>query len=106
MRPKPPFAAFLAVNVTLAALAAAHSVAGVTGITPNYSKADTARWRCRLCPFEAVQSKGSVTAGVIHVDGPQPRLGRDDGPGGKASISAWMPITAGAMKTAARWNRR
>ena len=79
MRPKPPLAAFLAVNVTLATLMVSNPVAGEAGITPNYAKVDTARWRCRLCPFEAVQSRGSMTAGIIHVDGSQPRFGRDDG---------------------------
>ena len=79
MRPKPPFAAFLAVNVTLAALTVSNPVAGEAGIIPNYAKVDTTRWRCRLCPFEAVQGQGSMTAGVIHVDDSQPRFGRDDG---------------------------
>ena len=79
MRSKPPFVTVLAVSLTLTALAVSSPVAGEAGITPNYARVDTARWRCRLCPFEAVQGEGSMTAGAIHVDASQPRLGRDDG---------------------------
>ena len=50
------------------------------GFAPNYAKVNTERWRCRRCPFDAAErGEGSITAGVIEVEGPRPRFGRDSG---------------------------
>jgi len=46
----------------------------------DYSKAQTDRWRCRLCPFDdAFRREGSIAAGVLAVGESQPRFGRDNG---------------------------
>ena len=46
----------------------------------DYSKAQTERWRCRLCPFEmASAQRTEVTAGVLSVSESEPRFGRDNG---------------------------
>ncbi len=75
------------------AFAAALVAAAVGGasLATDYSKAQTERWRCRLCPFEAAsQQRGGVTAGVLAVSESQPRFGRDnglDGAGNHADIA-------------------
>lgn len=47
---------------------------------PNYSKVDTDRWRCRLCPFELASPRETTwRVGAIHVEDAQPRFGRDSG---------------------------
>ena len=64
----------------VATLALATGAAAAVPIEPNYAKADTERWRCRLCPFNltiAKQARWSV--GAIHVDDANARFGRDNG---------------------------
>lgn len=46
----------------------------------DYGKAQTERWQCRLCPFDAASGQRTeVTAGVLSVSDSQPRFGRDNG---------------------------
>ena len=64
----------------LAVLAAAPQVSAETWATPNYAKVNTERWRCRLCPFDAVnRGRGGIRAGIIEVEDAVPRFGRDSG---------------------------
>ncbi len=64
----------------LAALVLGSSAEAAETVVPNYAKADTQRWRCRLCPFDLASSKeASWTLGAIHVDGANARFGRDSG---------------------------
>ena len=54
--------------------------AATEGFPPNYAKADTSRWRCRLCPFEMASfTRANWAAGAIHVAGAEARFGRDNG---------------------------
>ena len=79
--------------VAMAAFAAALFGAQATGaaFAIDYSKAQTERWRCRLCPFEAASGQRmQVAAGVLAVSGSQPRFGRDSGldsGGGHADVA-------------------
>ena len=64
-----------------AVLAVALNAPGAEGpFQPNYTKVNTERWRCRLCPFELASTKEAIwTAGVVHVADASARFGRDSG---------------------------
>ncbi len=68
------------VAVALLGVAAAGIAALGDVFQTDYSKAQTDRWRCRLCPFDdAFRREGNVAAGVLAVGESQPRFGRDNG---------------------------
>ena len=80
MRAEAVAAFLLAAALGVLAPATTPLVAAQTWATPNYSKVNTERWRCRLCPFDlAERSEGRVAAGVIAVKDAAPRFGRDSG---------------------------
>ena len=63
-----------------ALLVALNAAAAEGSFQPNYTKVNTDRWRCRLCPFELASTREAIwTAGVVHVGDASARFGRDSG---------------------------
>ena len=53
---------------------------GAAAVKPNYENVNTARWRCRLCPFDTHAAvEGAWRVGGIAVKDSEPRFGRDTG---------------------------